>query len=110
MNLHRIKSAGGIGSRGWLDAAAGGHDRARRIVAECRANRVEAVVVSRIPGASHCPWEGAVIREQVAAHLGLPVVEVEIPPVCDALLPALRTRLQAVMEIARARRKPDSGA
>jgi benzoyl-CoA reductase/2-hydroxyglutaryl-CoA dehydratase subunit BcrC/BadD/HgdB len=86
------------------------HDRARRIVAECQANRVEAVVVSRIPGASHCPWEGAVIREQVAAHLGLPVVEVEIPPVCDALLPALRTRLQAVMEIARARRKPDSAA
>jgi benzoyl-CoA reductase/2-hydroxyglutaryl-CoA dehydratase subunit BcrC/BadD/HgdB len=79
-------------------------DRARRIVVECRANRVEAVVVSRIPGASHCPWEGAVIREHVAAETGLPVVEVEVPPVCDALLPAMRTRLQAVMEIARERR------
>jgi hypothetical protein len=44
------------------------------------------------------------IREHVAAELGLPVVEVEIPPVCDALLPALRTRLQALLEIARARR------
>ena len=79
-------------------------DRARQIVAECRTNRVEAVVVSRIPGASHCPWEGAVIREQVAEQTGLPVVEVEVPPVSDALLPALRTRLQAVMEIARERR------
>ena len=80
-------------------------DRARRIVAECRANRVEAVVVSRIPGASHCPWEGAVIREHVGAEIGLPVVELEVPPVCDAMIPALRTRLQAVMEIARERRK-----
>ncbi len=80
-------------------------DRAQRIVSECRQLRVEAVVVSRIPGASHCPWEGAIIREHVAAELGLPVVEVEIPPVCDALLPALRTRLQALMEIARAKRE-----
>jgi benzoyl-CoA reductase/2-hydroxyglutaryl-CoA dehydratase subunit BcrC/BadD/HgdB len=80
--------------------------RARRIVAECRANGVEAVVVSRIPGASHCPWEGAVIREHVAGQTGLPVIELEVPPVCDALLPALQTRLQALMEIARARRNP----
>ncbi len=80
-------------------------DRARRIVSECRRLRAEAVVVSRIPGASHCPWESALIREQVAVETGLPAVEVEIPPVCDALLPTLRTRLQAVMEIARARRE-----
>jgi hypothetical protein len=79
-------------------------DRARRIVAECRAHRVEAVVVSRIPGASHCPWESEAIRHHVAEHMGLPVVEVEVPPVCDALLPALRTRLEVVMEMARAKR------
>ena len=79
-------------------------DRAGRIAAECRANRVEAVVVARIPGASHCPWEGALIREHVAAQTGLPVVEMEIPPLCDALMPTLRTRLEAVMEIARDRR------
>lgn len=80
-------------------------DRARRVVTECRKFRAEAVVVSRIPGASHCPWEGTLIREHVTTQIGLPVVEIEIPPVCDALLPALRTRLQAVMEIARARRE-----
>jgi hypothetical protein len=79
-------------------------DRARRVVAECRRYRAEAVVVSRIPGASHCPWESELIRAVVQAETGLPAVELEIPPVCDALLPALRTRLQAVMEIARARR------
>jgi benzoyl-CoA reductase/2-hydroxyglutaryl-CoA dehydratase subunit BcrC/BadD/HgdB len=80
-------------------------ERASRIVAECRANRAEAVVVSRIPGASHCPWEGAVIRRHLAEQTGLPVVEVEVPPVCDALLPGLRTRLEAVMEIVRGRRE-----
>jgi hypothetical protein len=79
-------------------------DRARRIVTECRRHRAEAVVVARIPGASHCPWESALIRGQVHAQTGLPAVELEIPPVCDALLPTLRTRLQALVEIARARR------
>jgi benzoyl-CoA reductase/2-hydroxyglutaryl-CoA dehydratase subunit BcrC/BadD/HgdB len=81
-------------------------DRARRIVAECRRYRAEAVVVSRIPGASHCPWESSTIREHVASATGLPSVEIEVPPVNDALLPSLRTRLQALMEIARARKKP----
>jgi hypothetical protein len=57
-----------------------------------------------IPGASHCPWEGSIIREHVTENLGLPVVEIEIPPVWDALVPALQTRLQAVIEIARSRR------
>ncbi|MBE7501441.1 MAG: 2-hydroxyacyl-CoA dehydratase [Verrucomicrobiales bacterium] len=80
-------------------------DRARRIVQECRRYRVEAVVVSRIPGASHCAWEGAYLREHLAAELGVPAVEIEVPPVCDALLPALRTRLQAVLEIAQSRRR-----
>jgi hypothetical protein len=80
-------------------------DRARRIADQCRQLRVEAVVVSRIPGASHCPWEGALIRQQIAVDLGLPVIELTVPPVCDAVLPALRTRLQALMETARARRE-----
>ena len=80
-------------------------ERAARIIAECRAFRAEAVVVSRIPGASHCAWEGAIIREAVQKSLGLPTIELEIPPICDAMLPALSSRLQALMETARARRK-----
>jgi hypothetical protein len=81
-------------------------DRAHRIAAECRALGAEAVVVARIPGASHCPWEGDQIRRQVQSETGLLVIELEIPPVSDALRPALKTRLQAVMEIARTRRTP----
>jgi hypothetical protein len=79
-------------------------DRARRIVSDCRAFRAEAVVVSRIPGASHCAREGAIIREVVQSQLGIPVVELEVPPVCDSLVPTLGSRLQALVETARERR------
>jgi hypothetical protein len=79
-------------------------DRAARIVRESRAGRAEAVVISRIPGASHCAREGEIIRDIVVQQIGIPVIELEIPPVCDAMLPTLGTRLQALVEIARARR------
>jgi hypothetical protein len=80
-------------------------ERVERIVAECRAFRAEAVVVSRIPGASHCAREGSIIRETVQKSLGLPTIELEIPPICDALLPALGSRVQALIETARGRRQ-----
>ena len=79
-------------------------DRARRIVADCRAYNAEAVVVSRIPGASHCAREGVLICEAVRAELGIPAIELEVPPICDAMLPTLGSRLQALLETARARR------
>jgi hypothetical protein len=79
-------------------------ERARRIVADCHACRAEAVVISRIPGASHCAWEGASLRSIISRELDLPAVELEIPPVCDAMMPTLAGRLQALIETARARR------
>lgn len=79
-------------------------ERANRIVAECRAFRAEAVVVARIPGASHRAREGAIIRERVWQELGLPTIELEIPPVCDALVPRLTSGLQALVETVRAAR------
>ncbi len=45
-------------------------DRARHIVASCRVARAEAAVVSRIPGASHCAWEGSVILEHLHQRIG----------------------------------------
>jgi hypothetical protein len=80
-------------------------DRANRIVAECRRFHAEALVVSRIPGASHCAHEGAIIRQMTQDALDIPTVELEIPPVCDAMLPTLSSRLQALVETARNRRK-----
>jgi len=79
-------------------------DRGRRLVAECQAGKAEAVVISRIPGASHCAREGAILRDMVGRTLGLPVVEIEVPPVCDSLAASLGSRLQALIETARARR------
>ncbi len=80
-------------------------DRARMICREIQKFGCEAVIVSRIPGASHCAFEGEVIGKMVRDGLGLPVVEVEVPTVIDAVRPALRTRLEALMETARGRRQ-----
>lgn len=80
-------------------------DRAARIVRECRENRAEAVVVSRIPGASHCAREGEIIRDVVRQQLDIPSIELEIPPVCDAMLPTLGSRLQALVETAKNKAK-----
>ena len=79
-------------------------DRASRIVRDARAFGAEAVVVSRIPGASHCALEGAVIAEIVRTRLDLPVVELEVPTVADPMLPTLRTRLEAIAETVLKRR------
>ena len=79
-------------------------DRAARIVAEIRRFGAEAVIVSRIPGASHCALEGEIIGEIVRAECGLPVLEIEVPPLTDAMRPTLRTRLEALVETVQNRR------
>jgi hypothetical protein len=79
-------------------------DRAARIVRDARDFGAEAVVVSRIPGASHCALEGTVIRQIVQDTLDLPLVELEVPPVADALWPTLKTRLSAIVETVLERR------
>ena len=73
-------------------------DRAERVIGDAGRFGAEAVLISRIPGASHCAYEGAVIGEMVKSRLGLPVVEVEVPPIADALMPTLRTRIEALIE------------
>jgi len=81
-------------------------DRADRICRDIQLFGAEAVLVSRIPGASHCAVEGAVIHETVRKRLGLPVQEIEVPPLCDAVAPTIRTRIEALIEIVKGRRKP----
>jgi hypothetical protein len=80
-------------------------DRAARVVRECRASHAEAAVVARIPGASHCAREGQIICEIVRQQTGIPIIELEIPPVCDAMLPSLGSRLQALVETAKNKAK-----
>ena len=81
-------------------------DRATRISADIRRFGAEAVVISRIPGASHCAMEGAVMAEVIRAQTGAAVMEMEVPPVTDAMEPTLRTRLEALVETVRARKSP----
>jgi len=80
-------------------------DRAARIERDARAFGAEAVVISRIPGASHCAMEGGIIGQIVRQQIGLPVVELEVPPVADPLWPTLKTRLEALVETVLERRK-----
>ena len=80
-------------------------DRAERICTDICRFGAEAVLISRIPGASHCALEGQVISEVVQAKLDVPVLEIEVPPVTDSMRPALCTRLEALAETVRQRRK-----
>ncbi len=79
-------------------------DRAARIVADIHRFGAEAVIISRIPGASHCALEGEIIGEIIREECGLPVLEIEVPPLTDAMCPTLCTRIQALVETVKDRR------
>jgi benzoyl-CoA reductase/2-hydroxyglutaryl-CoA dehydratase subunit BcrC/BadD/HgdB len=80
-------------------------DRAKRICSDIRLFSAEAVLISRIPGASHCALEGRVISEIVQETFEIPVLEIEVPPVTDSMRPTLSTRLQALVETVKSRRQ-----
>ncbi len=80
-------------------------DRAAGICRDIQRFGAEAVIISKIPGASHCAFEGDIIAEKVQNNLNLPVLEIEVPPVSDSLRPAIKNRLHAVFEITRKRRQ-----
>jgi hypothetical protein len=73
-------------------------DRAARICSDIRAFGSEAVLISRIPGASHCALEGTIIGDIVRDRLGIPVLEIEVPPLADSIQATLKTRLEALIE------------
>jgi len=75
-------------------------DRARRIIDDIGRFGAQAVIVSRIPGASHCGFEGRIITQMVEKELGIPVLEIEVPPMTDSMSPSIRTRIEALIETA----------
>ena len=79
-------------------------DRAARICDDIGKFGAEAVVISRISGASHCAMEGTVISDTISKTLGLPIVELDVPPLSDSMRPTLKTRLEALIEIAKQQR------
>ena len=77
-------------------------NRADKIAANIKKYNAQAVVISRIPGASHCATEGAIIREVLSKKADIPIVEIEIPPISSTMSAALETRLSALIETAKA--------
>lgn len=80
-------------------------DRAARIVADIRRFGAEAVLVSRIPGASHCALEGEIIGQIVREQCDVPVLQIEVPSITDATQATLCTRLEALVEMVKDRRQ-----
>jgi benzoyl-CoA reductase/2-hydroxyglutaryl-CoA dehydratase subunit BcrC/BadD/HgdB len=78
--------------------------RARIIIEDARRYGAEGVIVSGIPGASHCATEGHVIREEVERALGLPVLEITVPPLADASIGQIAARLEGFFDVIRTRR------
>ena len=78
--------------------------RARIVIEEAVRYGAEGVVISAVPGASHSASEGSVIRQEVRRALGLPVLEITVPPLSDASLGQLRCRFEAFFEMIRSRR------
>jgi len=83
-------------------------DRAARILADMERFGSEALLISRIPGASHCALEGRLIADAVWAHRPMPILEIEVPSISDAMRPTLQTRIEALVETAVSRRNHGS--
>lgn len=80
-------------------------DRGERICSDIDRFGAEALVISRIPGASHCATEGEVIRDIVTSRFDIPVLEIEVPPLSDSFDSTLRARIEVLTEAVRERRK-----
>lgn len=80
-------------------------DRTDRIQKDIGRFGAEGIILSRIPGASHCACEGALIADRLRYRMDVPVIEIEVPSLCDSVEPAIRTRLEALVETIKQRRK-----
>ena len=78
-----------------------GMERAERICRDIALFGAEAVLVSRIPGASHCASESELIAALAEERLGVPTQIIEVPPISDARHASLRTRMEALVESVR---------
>ena len=75
------------------------NDRANRIIHDIKNFSADAVVISKIPGASHCATEGKIISALISEKLKIPAIEIEIPPYASMISSSLETRLSALIEM-----------
>jgi benzoyl-CoA reductase/2-hydroxyglutaryl-CoA dehydratase subunit BcrC/BadD/HgdB len=81
------------------------NERTQRIQQDIKRFAAEGVIISRIPGASHCAWEGMLIANKLRQSTNLPMIEIEVPSLCDATEPSIQTRLEALIETIKQRRQ-----
>lgn len=72
--------------------------RAKRICHDIEMFGAEAVIISKIPGASHCAFEGKIIGKKIKAK-GVPVIEIEVPPMADVVILNIKTKIEALREM-----------
>jgi len=82
--------------------------RAERISREIAKFSAESVVISRIPGASHCAMESSIIAKHLRRNFTIPIIEIEVPVLIDSMQATLRTRIEALVESVLERRRQNN--
>jgi len=80
-------------------------DRADMIIKEIDKYGAESVIISQIPGASHCAYETSLISSIIKDKLGLPVLEITTPSLSDGREAGFKTRFQALCEMVSERKE-----
>lgn len=73
-------------------------DRAKRICNDIRRFGSEAVVISKIPGASHCALEGSLIANTIRSNFDIPIIKIEVPSISNSFEESIKTKLSALVE------------
>jgi hypothetical protein len=68
--------------------------RMQACIQDAQRRHAKGIIVSRIPGASHCAFEMSALERMT----DLPVLEIEVASVTDSYAPSLLTRIQAFIE------------
>lgn len=80
-------------------------DRAWRICDDIQRFGAEAVLISKIPGASHCALESSLIADEIRSRFNVPIVEIEVSSLSDASQSSLEARLCALVETVKEQKK-----
>jgi hypothetical protein len=78
--------------------------RARRVVEEARRYGAEGIIITGVVGASHCVAEGRTIAQVAKEELGIPTLCIDVPFPSDVPPGQIATRIEAFLEVLRARR------
>jgi benzoyl-CoA reductase/2-hydroxyglutaryl-CoA dehydratase subunit BcrC/BadD/HgdB len=89
-----------------LNASLIGSSRARAesAIQQAKEFGADGVIISGILGGSHCATETSLIRDYIQEQLDLPVLAFDVPAPTTGISSQIRTRMEAFIEVLRARR------